>query len=146
MQNFHNFMEKHSFRDEDMLMRFFVRSFDAKARDWYLSFPKRSFACWDELVDYFRKEFARETADLIARLMEIRRQYEEPSIDFSHRFAVALSQIPEDFRPDAPTCIGIYFEAFEKGSSALLREFKITDVQMEYKFLENTEKMKSEHI
>jgi len=42
IQIFHSFMEKHSFRDEDMWMRFFVRSFDAKARDWYLSFSKNN--------------------------------------------------------------------------------------------------------
>ncbi|HEX4850156.1 MAG TPA: hypothetical protein VFV08_05075, partial [Puia sp.] len=146
IQNFHSFMGKYSFRDEDMWMRFLVRSFDAKAKDWYLSFPKKSFACWDELADCFKEEFAKEPADRVAELMRIRKQDEEPCVDFSHRFAVALSHVPESFRPDISACVGIFFEAFEEGSSALLRDFKVTSMQMAYKFIEKIEKIRNVHL
>ena len=55
VQKFSSFMDKHSFGYQDMWMRFFVRPLEARARDWYLSFPKKSFPCWDKLMDAYRK-------------------------------------------------------------------------------------------
>lgn len=68
VQSFSSFMEKHSFGDQDMWMRFFARYLEAKARDWYLSFPEKSFPCWDKLMDAYRKEFPKEPSDLVKKL------------------------------------------------------------------------------
>ncbi|GLJ13612.1 hypothetical protein SUGI_0216320 [Cryptomeria japonica] len=99
IQSFYSFMKKHSFREEDVCMRFFVRTLNARAKDWYLGFPKKSFACWGELVGAYMERIARELIDLVKELSQIRRQDEETSIALSHRFASTLSQIPEAFRP-----------------------------------------------
>lgn len=146
VQRFHSFMKKHLFREEDMCMRFFVRSLDARAKDWYSSFLEKSFACWGELVGGLMEEFAREPADLVEELSQIRRQDEKTSVAFSHRFASALSQIPEGLRPNTPICISMYFEAFEEGSSGLMEDLKIVDMQMAYDSMDIMDRMRHEYI
>ncbi|GLJ13088.1 hypothetical protein SUGI_0204910 [Cryptomeria japonica] len=100
VQRFYSFMKKHLFREEEMCMRIFVWSLDARAKDWYSGFLEKSFACWGELVGAYLEEFAREPADLVKELSQIRNHDEETNVAFNHQFASALSQIHEDFRPD----------------------------------------------
>ncbi|GLJ33125.1 hypothetical protein SUGI_0666610 [Cryptomeria japonica] len=111
-----------------MCMIFFVRSLDARVKAWYSSFPEISFSCWGELVGAYMEKFVREPTDLLKELSHIRRQDEETSVAFSHRFASSLSQIPEGFGPNTSSCLNMYLEAFEEGSSTLLEDLKIVDM------------------
>jgi len=124
VQNFENFLDLFEVDDEDVSIRLFALSLQAKVKSWFKALPDASISDFQQFVKVFldRWMIGQNLFLIVEEYNQLKRLPGETVQQFSARFNQVYYSMPADIRPTPRSSLLHYLGAFDPEMEFQLRE------------------------